>query len=149
MEEICKPGIAIEFLPRRAQWSKTVRDEIAKSCNNAACLRGLEYRPGRFDWTDKKGIFKVDKGPSSVEYAHKVECISLLPEDVTLRMCVEMLKALQGSGHTILATRGFKKCGGDLVIGPSVRETVASFMQCVYLPKRIEDDYEDVDCWCE
>jgi hypothetical protein len=151
MDERCGAETAIEFFPRRAQWSTAARDEIARRCNNVECLRGITYRCGRFDWENKSTMFKVDYLPFSVPYTSRtIDSLQLVPEGgVTRRMVVEMLKVLHCCGHTVLATRGFRGSEGGLVVGKKVQESIATCTQVMSLPRRIEDDYADVqDCCC-
>lgn len=150
MEEVCGPEISIEFVPRRGQWSQAAREEIARCCSDAACLRGLEYRCGRFERENKGGIFRVDKSKYSPSSRDKeIDCICLHPVDVTLWMVVEMFKTLQRCGHTIVATKGLRLSKGDLFIGPDVKDSLTTLVQFWGLTEVIEDDYADVECWCE
>lgn len=151
MESVADAGVAIDFIPRRAQWSQAAREDIARRCNNVECLKGLTYRCGRFDWTDKRGMFKVDYLPFASPYSTQTfDSLKLIPQDVTWRMVVEMLKVLECCSHTILATKGFREIGGELTIGRKVELYVLSYAQFLRLPTRIEDDYADVeDCCCE
>lgn len=95
-------------------------------------------------------MFKVDYLPFPMPYSLLTkDSLHLLPEGgVTRRMVVEMLKVLHCCGHTVLATRGFKWSDGGLIVGKQVKESVASYTQLLRLPRRIDDDYADVQDCC-
>jgi hypothetical protein len=150
MDEVCPQSTFFDFCPRRGDWNAVTREQLAAKGNELSCLKGLQYDRNAFRIKDGDKRFLIDYLPFKTFYEpYTRDSIRIIASSgVTLRIFLELLKVVEICGHTILAVSGFDDTSGDIRVPGTYRHCV-TYGRIVHLPRRIKDDYIDIDCDCE